>query len=148
MQIDNIVKIAQVVVYVATSIGICISVFTYSKNNKVKRGEWLKSLYEKFFEANYFKRIRREIEYERLGIFLALNYKESATNEENEEQLVDFLNFFEFISSLQIKGHIKKNEVKDLFGYYLQKLKQNRYINFYIKTYDFENLLKVLDDYK
>jgi hypothetical protein len=148
MQIDNLVKIAQFAVYLLTSAGICLSVFTYLKNNKVKRGEWLKSLYEKFFEAGSYKKIRREIEYERLGIFLGLNDKEIATNEENEEQLVDFLNFFDFISSLQIKGHIKKDEVKDLFGYYLQKLKENKFIAFYIKTYGFENLSTVLDDYQ
>ncbi len=93
MDIGTIVEIAQVVVNFATSLGICIMVFTFLKNNKVKSGEWLKSLYEKFFEAGSFKKIRREIEYSRLGDFLALDNKGMATNEENEEKFVDFLHF-------------------------------------------------------
>lgn len=148
MSIDIVVKISQLVVYFATSVGIGISVFTFLKNNKVKRGEWLKSLYEKFFEADSFKKIRREIEYSRLEIFLALDNKGMATNEENEEKFVDFLNFFEFISSLQMNDHIKANEVKDLFGYYFQKLKESSFIHFYITFYGFENLSKVLNEYK
>ena len=56
MDIGAIVEIAQVVVNFATSLGICIMVFTFLINNKVKSGEWLKSLYEKFLKQVHLKK--------------------------------------------------------------------------------------------
>ncbi len=148
MSLDCWVKVAQIVVYTATTIGILVSAFSYFKNNKVKRGEWLKALYEKFFESDNYKEIRREIEYDRLNSFLDIDNKGMAQNEINEEKLVDFLNFFEFISVLQIKKHVSESEVKDLFGYFITALKKNEFIRKYIQQFGFENLDKILIKYE
>lgn len=148
MCLDTIVKIAQIAAYTFGGLSLVITALAYRKSNKVKRGEWLKSLYEKFYEAEAFKSIRREIEYDRLHSFLALDEKEVPTNEESEEKLVDYLNFFEFIASLQNRQHIKKEEVEDLFNYYFQKLHDSAFLRKYINGNGFENLAKVLNDFK
>jgi hypothetical protein len=118
--LDEIVKYGQIIAYAAAAFSFVFSAFTYHNNNKVKRGEWLKSLFEKFYELDKFHEVRKEIEYDRVKTFL---YKKEKINEEHEEKLVDYLNFFELIAILEKKGHIKKEEIKDMFGYYLIKIK-------------------------
>ena len=60
--INDIVPYAQVFAFIAAGGSLIFSAFTYYKNNKVKRGEWLKTLFEKFFEADKFSEVRRQIE--------------------------------------------------------------------------------------
>ena len=64
MSLEVLVKIAQIVGFVLAGVSLVFTAITYFKNNKLKRGEWLKSLFEKFYEGKMFSKIRKEIEYE------------------------------------------------------------------------------------
>jgi hypothetical protein len=139
--LDEVVKYCQIIAYAAATIGIIFTAFTYRNSNKVKRGEWLKSLFEKFYESENFHEVRRKIEYDGLQIFL---YNKEKIVEENEEKLVDYLNFFEFIAILEKRGHINKEEIKDMFGYYLAKMKENNFLTKYLTEYGFENIENLL----
>lgn len=145
--LDEIVKIFQITAYVAATFGIIITVYTYYNNNKVKRGEWLKELFEKFYENNSFSEVRENIEYDSLKSFLEIDDKGMATNKKNEEKFVNYLNFFEFIAILQFRNHIKDDEVKDMFEYFINKLNDVPFITRYINQFGFGNLEKLLLSY-
>ncbi len=146
--ITDIVPYAQVFAFTAAGGSLIFSAFTYYKNNKVKRGEWLKTLFEKFFEADKFSEVRRQIEYETLEVYLEVDIKGMCANKENEEKLVNYLNFFELIAVLQLRGHINKEEVNDLFAYFIKSINKNAFIRRYINQFDFENLEKLLRSYE
>ncbi len=42
-----------------TSMGLWFAWLTYRKDQKIKRGEWLKSLFEKFYENDRYKEVRK-----------------------------------------------------------------------------------------
>ncbi len=146
--LNDIVPWAQLVGYLVAGIALIISALSFRRNNRVKRGEWLKALHEKFFESDIYKKVRKEIDYDRLDTFLDTDVNGDARNEDNEEKLVDYLNFFEFISVLQLRGHITKEEVNDLFGYYFGIIQSNVFLRKYFKRYGFENLTKMLNEHK
>jgi hypothetical protein len=146
--IIDIVPYAQVFAYLAAGGSLIFSAFTYYKNNKVKRGEWLKALFEKFFEGDKFSEVRKQIEYESLNTFLAVDSKGMCTDKDNEEKLVNYLNFFELIAILRNSGHIEKEEVKNMFGYFIKAIKKDKFILSYIGQFDFENLEKLLKEYE
>ena len=148
MAIETIVKIAQIFAYFVAGISFIVAFFTYRTNNKIKRGEWLKSLFEKFYEAKIFSKVRAEIEYGRIETYLNIFADGTVLNEEHEEQLVDYLNFFEFVATLQKNGHLKFTEVNQLFGYYLKAIKCNNFLKEYLTKYDFEILIALLNKYE
>jgi hypothetical protein len=146
MCVNDILIYFQIGAYTAAIGGIIFTAFGYFKNNKLKRGEWLKQLFEKFYEQEKFQLIRRKIEYGALIDYLDLDEKGEPKDDLHEEEFVNYLNFFEFIAVLQKEGHVSKAEVNDLFGYYFKKLKQEAFIINYIKKtdYGFENISNLL----
>jgi uncharacterized protein YebE (UPF0316 family) len=151
LSLDDVVKIAQILAFGTGTIGILVSLFTYLKNNKVKRGEWLKSLYEKFYESEIYKDVRKTIGYEKVSEYLGLHTDGQVMNEDNEEKLINYLNFFEFIATLLKRKYIKQQEVEDLFDYYFRKIKADKFIkeNYIEKEgYGFEKLRAFFHEYK
>jgi hypothetical protein len=144
---DDVVKYFQIAAYCTAILGIIFTVITYRNNNRIKRGEWLKSLFEKFFEEGTFSEVRQVIEYERIASFLELDAKKMATNQKNEELLVNYLNFFEFVSVLVKNNHVTRDEVIDLFEYYLTAIQRNQFIMQYISQFGFKNLYKLLNEF-
>src|SRR5439155_19195937 len=106
------------------------SIRTYVLNQRTRRGELLKALYEKFYEGepNSKKQIRRVFDYgpQKLEVIVNnFNTKDVDKTPEEidlEEKLADYLNFFEFIAGLKKFKHLKIKEVKALFNYYLYLL--------------------------
>ncbi len=146
--ICDILPYAQLFTYLAAGGSLIFSAFTYYKNNKVKRGEWLKTLFEKFYEENKFSEVRKHIEYETLNIYLGVDLNGMCTNMDNEENLVNYLNFFELIAFLKLNGHIEKLEVKSMFGYFIKSLNKDEFIKRYLRQFDFENLEMLLSEYE
>jgi hypothetical protein len=136
----------QALSFLAAAVSLVYAAITYYKNNKVKRGEWLKTLFEKFFEENKFSEVRMHIEYDTLEAYLNTDETKEPKNKINEELMVNYLNFFEFISILNIKRYISDEEVKLMFRHYIKKIGENKYLQEvdYINKYDFENLQKLL----
>jgi hypothetical protein len=133
MGLDNWVKCFQIGAYIAAIGGIGFTAIGYFKNNKLKRGEWLKTLFEKFYEREKFKEIRREIEYGSLEKYLMIDSGGKPTNIKNEEELVNYLNFFKFIAALLKYQQISQLEINDMFGYYLKSIRKNTFLSSYIK---------------
>jgi hypothetical protein len=97
----------------------------YYRRLKLERAKWALSLYEKFYEQDSLKRVRDILD------------NESGDSEVESlllqcpSDFTDYLNFFEFVAFLEKKRHLKKEEVKALFDYYLKSLnKHSRVKNF------------------
>jgi endoglucanase Acf2 len=127
-------------------LAVLVAVFNYRAQTRLKQAEWLKSLFEKFFENSTYKEVRVWLDYGHLHA--RLTAEEMALRELNEEKFTDFLNFFEFIGVLYWRKHLTVEQVYDVFGYYLVKIKGDADCREWIGQYSFEKLKLLLDQVK
>lgn len=135
--------VTRIVAGFAAVIGIWIAATNYRAQTRLKQAEWLKSLFEKFFENSTYKEVRTWLDYGRLHERLYTTNE--GVREENEEKFTDFLNFFEFIGVLQARGHLTSGQVTDVFDYYLKKIKEDADCRTWIDQYSFEKLKALLE---
>jgi len=124
-------------VSVITIVGGAAVVWVYYRDHLRKKAEWMHQLYGKFFENTHFKKLRRTMDHK--GIT-----EEWLKTEANEEQLVDYLNFFEYIASLHTMGQISREEIERMFDYYLKLISERPVVRAYIKKWGFEDLDRLL----
>lgn len=125
-----------------SSIGVIFAVFTFYKNNQLKKAEWLKSLFEKFYESNNYKEVRRWIDFNAIEEELG-----NDIDGQKEEKFADFLNFFEFIAVLEKINQLDVKKIRYLFAYYLKLIDENNFCRKYIKENGYKNLNKFLEKY-
>ena len=137
----------QTAFYFFTILGIWLSWITFKANQRIKRAEWLQSLFEKFYEGSHYKQVRRWLDFEDLLIKELGNDAEHIINDGDhikEEMLADYLNFFEFIASLEKLKQLSLKEIKLLFAYYLNRIKDIKLCTDYIEKGSYKNLSNLL----
>ncbi len=130
----------------------------YRARTDAERLRWLSQLQIVFFEGRTFSFVRRKIDYEELDDVVALLRRDRdphAKFEPEEKELfdkfTDYLNFFEFIAYLIYEKQMLRKDVEALFDYYLRRLvevRQAEELLAYLKENNFENLSKLLVEYK
>ncbi|MBI5915388.1 MAG: hypothetical protein HY842_08425 [Bacteroidetes bacterium] len=138
----------QIIGVVIALVTVGVGVWTFRRNAKVKRAEWLYILYQKFYENENLKSVKSDLVYHP-GKFYVMNLPNEEISKNPEkmqfvEKVDDFLNFFEFIGSLHSIKQIKTEEVEMLFKYYLDKIKSNKHLSNYLVGDGYENLDKLL----
>ena len=139
----NIKDVFDIVSKVAAGAGVLIAALTYSRQIRIKHGEWLQSLFEKFFENENFKEVRSWLDYDELD--KKIQAVDDSEKRKNEEKFTDFLNFFEFIGILHFRNELNFKEINVLFDYYLKKIKSNHNCQIWIDEYGFKKLKTLLD---
>ena len=129
-----------------STIGVVVAVVTYQRNLKVKHAEWLWSLYQKFFENEQLKTVRKYLIYHPERFEKLFDAQLTEEDEVLIEKVDDFLNFFEFIASLNTLNQISKKEIDMMFDYYLTAISKNEHLKTYIQTEGFENLNKLIQN--
>lgn len=124
-------------VSVVTIGGGLAALFVYYRDYLRKKAEWMHQLYVKFFENDHFKKVRRTMDHKNIT-------EDWLKNEANEEQLVDYLNFFEYIASLHTMGQISQEEIERMFDYYLRLISDRPVVRAYVKNWGFEDLESLL----
>jgi len=127
---------------VGALVAVLVAVVNYRAQTRLKQAEWLKSLFEKFFENSNYKEVRMWLEYGQLHGRLTV--EDQQLREINEEKFTDFLNFFEFIAVLHARKHLTAEQVYDVFDYYLKKIKSDEDCQLWINQYSFEKLKALL----
>lgn len=123
-------------------LGFFIAALNYRSQTKIKRAEWLKSLFEKFFETPGYKEVRIWLDYGKLHEKLTI--ANETERMKNEEQFTDFLNFFEFIGIFSSEKLLTYKQVNNVFDYYLKKIKADPDCMGWIRQYGFEKLEAML----
>ncbi len=118
-------------------IAVVIAALGYYKQVKIKKGEWLQLLFEKFYENDSYKIVRKWIDNHEIEKRIT---SDDTSISEDEEKFTDFLNFFEFIANLEAEKQISTKDVTNLFDYYLRKIKSSSICIAWIKKYGFEKL--------
>jgi len=71
---------------------------------------------------------------------------ESGLADERAEQVVEYLNFFEFVGSLWRLGEISLRDVRMLFQYYLENIRSHDWLRRFVKKQGFESLNLLLEE--
>ena len=129
-----------------STIGVIVAVITYQRNLKVKHAEWLWSLYQKFFENEQLKTVRKYLIYHPERFEKLFDAQLTEEDEVLIEKVDDFLNFFEFIASLNTLNQISEKEINMMFDYYLTAISKNEHLKTYIQTEGFENLNQLIQN--
>lgn len=119
-----------------------VAAFNYRSQTQIKRAEWVKSLFEKFFETPTYKEVRVWLDYNELSE--KLSTADERERRGNEEKFTDFLNFFEFIGVLYSRHQLSFDQVYEVFDYYLRKIKDDVDCQQWIDKYGFEKLKALL----
>lgn len=140
---------AQVIGAFAAVGGLLWAAFTYDRNSKQRRAEWLGTLFEMFYMKNNYKRVRRLMDDGTLAKVATSG--NPVAQAELEEAVVDYLNFFEFIGSLNKMGQLTKEEIEMMFDYYLRLMKKEGNIEYLEREhlkYGFEQVSRMLGEIK
>jgi hypothetical protein len=116
-------------------------IYVYFTNSRLRRAEWLGSLYDKFYERSELKTVREILDCED-GQSAAIDKLVS----EEPAEFSDYLNFFEFVAVLRKSRQLTQEEIEDLFHYYLDCLEKCRPVRAYIATKGYEQLDRLLQE--
>lgn len=125
----------------AAILGGAITIYIYYRNSQLQRAQWLYSLFEKFFYQSRYAEIRQLLDYDNEQEIKRLREAlTSHTEEQLEEKLVDYLNFFEFIASLWQLRQLPMREIRMMFDYYIKRLGDHDFVMKYLQDEGFEGL--------
>lgn len=123
-----------------------VTVYTYWKNSSLKRAEWLYQLYQKFYEEDHYKEIRRILDYDPADDLGRLRYGiENDCECQLVEALVDYLNFFEFIATLWQLKQLTLKELSMVFQYYVLELRKHDFVMEFMHNEGFRSLPALID---
>lgn len=127
------------------AIGGGITIYIYYKNSKLEKAKWLNSLFEKFFFHEKYAEIRQLLDYSgKEEIDELKSVIKAHSQEELEEKLVDYLNFFEFISSLKKMNQLSIEEIRMMFEYYIRRLGDYDFMMEYLDDEGFNGLKELV----
>ena len=122
-----------------------VALYTFWRNQKVRRAEWLASLYEKFYGNDEFRKIRAVLDYSGVeGENLRRCLVSDPENAAVLEPLVNYLNFVEFVASLWKLKQLRGTEVEMMFEYYIRNLAGEPEVMRFIEKEGFENLRELI----
>ena len=132
---------------VATAIiGGAVTIYIYYRNSCLRRAEWLHSLSEKFYSSDTYREMRSLLDHERPEDIENLKKTLKHGGEDKlEEELIDYLNFFEFIASLWKLGQLPLREIQMMFQYYLCRIADFDFVMEYVKNEGFEGLEDLIE---
>jgi len=115
--------------WAATVVGVItgvIAVRNYGNARRLEKARWALQLYEKFYEREDLKEIRKTLD--------GNTDTDAVTTlvKNQPDSFTDYLNFFEFIAFLWRREQMSLEDVNDLFDYYLECLWRHSSVAAYI----------------
>lgn len=143
MTLENIKDLATIIGVFITAGLAAWAVFVFRNNSRLERAKWLERLYVKFYEDARYKGIRNLIDSDDPRSL----QKVIAMVEDESSEFTDYLNFFEFVSILESNKQLNIDEVKNMFSYYLNSLKNSVVTSKYVRNEEkgFEKLAALFD---
>lgn len=114
---------------------------TYARNVRTRRAEFLVDLHKTFFIEEKYRRVRQILDSDSDDA-AAVDARNLLIQDEPED-FIEFLNFFELVAYLEHCGNLSIEDVDALLGYYFKLLIHHTKIRDYIRDKlhsDFEHL--------
>jgi hypothetical protein len=116
--------------------------FRYLRSERLRQTEQVRELYRMFFDNPRYRRIRFVLanpeapEFDQLKDELAT----PGMPKELESELIDLLNFFEFVSGLTRRGLVAKQDVDWMFANFIERVVGIDFVRAYVLRQDYDEL--------
>lgn len=116
--------------------------FRYLRSERMRQTEQVRELYKMFFDSERYRRIRFVIANPDAPEFAALKTELARPGmpQALESELIDFLNFLEFVTGLTRRGLVSRSDVDWMFSSFIQRVIDIDFIRAYILRQDFDEL--------
>jgi hypothetical protein len=116
--------------------------FRYLRSERMRQTEQVRELYTMFFDNERYRRIRFVLanpEAPEYGI-LREELSSPGMPKELEGQLIDLLNFFEFVSGLTRRGLVSRRDIDWMFAGFIDRVVSIDFVRAYVLAHDFDEL--------
>ena len=116
--------------------------FRYLRSERMRQTEQVRELYRMFFESDRYRRIRFVLANPESPEFAALKTELSTPGMPKalEGELIDLLNFFEFVSGLTRRGLVARRDIDWMFASFIDRVVAVDFVRSYVMRSDFEEL--------
>jgi hypothetical protein len=128
--------------FIAALLAGLFGLFRYLRSERMRQTEQVRELYRMFFEQERYRRIRfvlanpASAEFDRLRSELATE----GMPKELEGELIDLLNFFEFVSGLTRRGLVNRRDIDWMFANFIDRVVKIDFVRAYVLKLDFDEL--------
>jgi len=116
--------------------------FRYLRSERMRQTEQVRELYKTFFESDRYRRIRFVLAFPESPEYAALRTELATPGmpQALEGELIDLLNFLEFVSGLTRRGLVSRRDIDWMFASYIERVVAVDFVRAYILRSDFEEL--------
>jgi len=116
--------------------------FRYLRSERMRQTEQVRELYTMFFGNDRYRRIRFVLANPDTPEFAALRAELASPGMPKplEGELIDLLNFFEFVSGLTRRGLVARRDIDWMFAGFIERVIGIDFIRAYILRHDFDEL--------
>lgn len=116
--------------------------FRYLRSERMRQTEQVRELYTMFFGNDRYRRIRFVLANPDTPEFAALRAELASPGMPKplEGELIDLLNFFEFVSGLTRRGLVARRDIDWMFAGFIERVISIDFIRAYILRHDFDEL--------
>lgn len=128
--------------FVAALLAGLFGLFRYLRSERMRQTEQVRELYRMFFESDRYRRIRFVLANPDSPEFAALKTELATPGMPKalEGELIDLLNFFEFVSGLTRRGLVAKRDIDWMFASFIDRVVAVDFVRGYVMRSDFEEL--------
>lgn len=136
---------ASVFIFLVALAGGLFGLFRYLRSERMRQTEQVRELYRMFFEGDRYRRIRFVMSAPASAEFASLKAQLATDGvpEELEGEMIDLLNFFEFVSGLTRRGLVRRRDVDWMFANFIDRVTKVDFIRAYILRNDYEELSQI-----
>ncbi len=116
--------------------------FRYLRSERMRQTEQVRELYTMFFGNERYRRIRFVLANPDAPEFAILRDELSAPGmpKPMEGELIDLLNFFEFVSGLTRRGLVSRRDIDWMFAGFIDRVIGIDFVRAYVLRHDFDEL--------
>lgn len=128
--------------FVAALLAGFFGLFRYLRSERMRQTEQVRELYRMFFEADRYRRIRFVLANPDAPEFAALRTELATPGMPKalEGELIDLLNFLEFVAGLTRRGLVAKRDIDWMFANFIGRVVAVDFVRAYVLRSDFEEL--------
>ena len=119
--------------------------FRYLRGERLRQTEQIRSLYAQFFENDRYRRIRFVLAAPDSPEFQQLigELGTGGLPKPLESELIDLLNFFEFVAGLARRGHLARKDVDWMFQNFIDRIIATEPVRAYVLAGDYAELADI-----
>lgn len=116
--------------------------FRYLRSERMRQTEQVRELYKMFFEDDRYRRIRFVLANPESPEFAALRTELATPGmpQALEGELIDFLNFLEFVTGLTRRGLVSRSDIDWMFASFIDRVIAIDFVRAYVLRQDFDEL--------